>query len=354
LRDTDLSQLPQVAAALIEQKPDARASTAVITRGIDGRSVLTAYSPIARLGWIVFVALPVREALAPVFTSQSQTGVLLGLGLLLAGVGGTLLARRMVVPIRHLQIGAEKLGEGDLAQRIQIDTGDEIETLADRFNLMASRLQDSHETLEAKVNERTREVTDALQQQTATADVLKVISRSAYDLKSVLQTLVESAARLCDADKATITRQIDGIFCRAESYGFSEEFMELIRTVPVEPERGTVTGRALLEAKVIHIPDVQADPEFTFHEAQRLGGFRTILAVPMLREDVPLGVLVLMRSEVRPFVQRQIDLAATFADQAAIAIENVRLFENAEARTKELASQIIGGSSDCPGPLGTN
>jgi signal transduction histidine kinase len=177
---------------------------------------------------------------------------------------------------------------------------------------------------------------ESLQQQTATADVLKVISRSTFDLQTVLQTLVESAARLCEADKATITRQQGGVFYRAESYGFSSEFMDYVRTVPVEAERGSVTGRALLEGKLIHIPDVQADSEYTFTEAQRLGGFRTILGVPMLREGVPIGVLALTRSEVRPFTEKQIELVSTFADQAAIAIENVRLFDEIQDKSRQL------------------
>ena len=122
--------------------------------------------------------------------------------------------------------------------------------------------------------------------------MLKVISRSTFDLQAVLQTLVESAARLCDADKATITRQKDGMFFRAEAYGFSPEFIDYVRDVPVKPERGTVTGRALLEGKVIHIADVLADPDYTWPEAQRLGGFRTMLGVPMLREGIPIGVLL--------------------------------------------------------------
>jgi signal transduction histidine kinase/CheY-like chemotaxis protein/HPt (histidine-containing phosphotransfer) domain-containing protein len=188
------------------------------------------------------------------------------------------------------------------------------------------------------------ELRQSLQQQAATADVLKVISHSTFDLKTVLQTLVESAARLCEADQSTITRQIGGKFFRAEAYGFSPEFMTYVRDVPVEPERGTLHGRALLEGKIIHIPDVLADPDYTWTEAQRLGGFRTILAVPMLREGVPIGVLSLTRSEVRPFTDKQIELVMTFADQAAIAIENVRLFE--EEATARAAAELARDSAE--------
>jgi two-component system, NtrC family, sensor kinase len=193
-----------------------------------------------------------------------------------------------------------------------------------------------------ELRQRTDDLSESLQQQTATADVLKVISRSAFELEPVLKALVESAARLCEADKAFVYQRDADMFRLAATHGFPADYEDFMKRTPVQPGRGTLIGRTTLEAAVVHIPDCLSDAEYSWRESQERGGYRTMLGVPLLREGVPIGVLAMTRSAVKPFTDKQIELVTTFADQAVIAIENVRLFnETQEALERQTATADI-------------
>ena len=212
---------------------------------------------------------------------------------------------------------------------ISMSGNDEIADMAQAANFFITSIE-----------QRERGLRESLQQQTATADVLKVISRSTFDLQTVLDTLVQSAAQLCEADMASIVRPYDDHFTLAANYRFPQAFVDLVTRTSISGGRGTLAGRVLVAGRAVHIPDVRADPDYQFSEGQRMSGYQSLLGVPMLRQGIPIGVIVLARLEMLPFTEKQIELVTTFADQAVIAIENVRLFDEVQARTRELAQSV--------------
>ena len=352
LRNTDLSGLPQVRAA--------RAGTAdetQFTHNIQGESVLSAHAVIAPLGWTVFVDLPRDEAYAPLYASIQRSGLLLLAGLLLAFLAGLALARRMVVPIEALREGAARIGGGDLGQRIAVATGDELEALADQFNDMAGRLKESYADLEKKVELRTRELSEALEQQTATAEVLRVISSSPGELGPVFETMLRNATRSCEANFGFLYRYENGAYQAVAMQNVPPKLAEFYAQ-PVIAGPQTGLGRLAQGKRTIHIVDLAAERGGVETDPVRVasvegGGVRTFIAVPMLKEDELIGAIVIFRQEVRPFTEKQIGLVTSFADQAVIAIENVRLLnELRESLDRQIAtSEVLRVISSTPGEL---
>ncbi len=335
LQRLNLAQLNYVKAAL-QSTPGVSKPKAVVARNVQGKKVFSSYALIPSLDWAVFVERPVEEAYESLYASILRTSSLLLIGLGMALFASFFVARRVVRPLRTLRQGVERIGGGDLGFRLELKSGDEIEVLADEFNKMASQLQDSYTNLEQKVDERTRDLAESLEQQTATSEILRVISSSPTDIQPVLDAVAESAARLSGSKDAIIFR-VEGDVFRRVAHSGSMPTPEEIEPRPLV--RTIVTGRAILDCQTIQVHDGTPEFETEFPDSRayfKRFGFQNLLATPLVREGVALGAIVIRRTEKRPFSEKQIALIKTFADQAVIAIENVRLFHEIEQKSVQL------------------
>jgi signal transduction histidine kinase/HAMP domain-containing protein len=344
LQKTDLSMLPQVVDGAATPDRDSSTSVAaMVGRDVHGTDVLSAHAAIKPLNWTVYVDLPIAEAFAPLYSSILRTVLLVLVGVLVSAAASLYLVRRMVSPIQVLRTGAARIGAGALDHRIEVRSGDELQALADEFNGMTERLQDSYAGLERKVEERTHDLTAALEQQTATNEILRAISNSPTNLRLVLDTVAANAARLCNANEVVIA-QTDGDSYRIATYYASGSRVVEFPTDDLVPlRRDFVLSRAIIDKSVVHVPDqlAESDEEYAGAKAYaRRLGYRTNLAAPLLSKGEAIGAISMRRDDVSPFSEQQIDLLKTFADQAVIAIENNRLFEELQSRTQDLAQSV--------------
>ncbi|HKU87640.1 MAG TPA: GAF domain-containing protein [Casimicrobiaceae bacterium] len=346
LRKTNLGALPHVQAATDASKSD---EAAMVSTDLAGTPTLTSVAFIEPLAWRVFVEQPVSEVYAKLYASILRTGLLLLAGLALSALGALALARGMARPIRTLDEGARRIGAGDLDQRIDVRTGDELQGLAEQFNRMTGQLRESYAGLERKVDERTRELSNSLEQQTAISEILRVISSSPTDVQPVLEAVAERAAHLCDAPFARVMVIEGSVLKPAASFSSEPGFVGN----PVPVARTSVTGRAVIERATVHVADIAPVAEAEFPDAaenvQRLRA-RAVLGVPLLREGGAYGGIFLFRRVPGLFAPNQVALVETFARQAAIAIDNVRLFnETKEALEQQTAiSEILRVISSSP------
>ena len=336
LRKTDLSHLPHVAIAL-EKLRDPAVKVPAISHDRTGREVLTAFAPISTLGWLVFVDLPLTEALQPVYRALERSGYVLAAGLLFAALVGIWLARRMVVPIRALASGAARIGGGDLDHRIDIRSGDEVQSLADSFNDMGGRLKESYATLEHKVADRTRELSEALGQLRALIEVSQAIN-STLELQALLEAILAHACQLADAAGGAIYtfEESSEEFNLAATYGMSQELIAAVREAHRRLHDDSPMARSVLQRSPIEVSDLASESTYVMRDALLRADVRALLAVPLLREDTIVGALMVRRARPGTFGASVIDLMQSFASQSALAIQNARLFREIEDKSRQL------------------
>jgi signal transduction histidine kinase/CheY-like chemotaxis protein/putative methionine-R-sulfoxide reductase with GAF domain len=343
LEKRNLSAAPQVKAARAASSGGAQSAQPAFTiaEGLQGGQVLAVHAEIPALGWLVFIEQPVEDTFAPLRAATLRSVAVLVLGLVLAALASVALARRMVAPIRQLREGAARVGRGELAHRIEISSGDELEALAGEFNHTTARLQESQNTLEQKVEERTAELTESLEQQTAASEVLRVISSSPNDTQPVFDMIARRAVHLCNSQFCAVFRFDGELIHLVAHHGLSHEgAVAYERNFPQPPGRGTAIGRAIQDLTISQIPDIGADADYSAASVARAVTYRSILAVPLLRDGRPVGGIAVSRAHVGEFPAKHIELLHTFADQAVIAIENVRVFRELEARTADLTQSL--------------
>jgi signal transduction histidine kinase/HAMP domain-containing protein len=334
LKKVNLSTLPQVKDA-IAAGPKAEWHEVNGAKDSNGTSVLSAWAPIEATGWRVFVEQPQSEVFAPMYDAILRTTYLLLAGMVLSMIASVYLARRMVNPVRELAKGAERIGAGDLTGNIDIRSNDELEDLAQRFNMMSGQLKESYADLERKVEDRTAELRETLDQQTATANVLKVISGSPTNVLPVFEAIVSAAkelgaaqwahALLYDGERISYVAGTDPIKARVMG-----------AFTPWKPDKSTLSGRVVTSKAMVEIQDFLSDPDYS-EEAKATHGTHTRgLGVPMLREGEPIGAINVIWDGPGPIPEKFKRVLQTFADQAVIAIENVRLFNEIQEKSRQL------------------
>jgi signal transduction histidine kinase/CheY-like chemotaxis protein len=352
LRNTDMSKLAQVRAARAAASgggtSDNPAQTVQEAENIEGRKVLTAYAPVAPLGWLMFVELPAEEAYAPLYAALKRLAFVLLAALCIAVLAGMFLAGRMVGPIQALRTGAARLGSGDLSQRIAVKTGDELEALADQFNAMAGQLQESYAGLERKVEERTHELETRSHELAQSVGELRALGEvtqavnSTLDLATVLSTIVAKAVELSGTEAGSIyaadatTRELH---LRA-SHGMSDELIGELNRQGIDVSEKTIADAAAQRAPVQVADLKELPPSPTFNILLR-AGYRALLVVPLLGPEGIVGMLVVRRKAPGEFPQHSVDLLQTFAAQSVLAIQNANLFTEVEEKSRqlEMASQ---------------